>query len=223
MIRVLSSSLTTGSMNPTVKTRRTQEERSSATRDAVIRATIQCLIEEGYAATTTTAIQLRAGVSRGALTHHFPTKTALIASAIRYLMEARTAAMVAQARSIPEDADRVEAGLHLIWSETFENGDLFAATMELWTAARTDDELHATLLEVERELAKRLLGQCAKMFGEEITAKPTFERAFISSLLHLRGAALTNIVRAKGSDATRYLTDAIHVFRCLLDYEESHP
>lgn len=65
--------------------RRTQEERSATTRALLLDATIDCLIEFGYANTTTARVAERAGVSRGAQVHHFTTKTALLAEAIRHL------------------------------------------------------------------------------------------------------------------------------------------
>src|SRR5436190_18849808 len=65
--------------------RRTQAERRATTRTALLDATIDCLVEEGYAGTTTTRIVERAGVSRGAQVHHFPTKAELVAEAVRHL------------------------------------------------------------------------------------------------------------------------------------------
>src|SRR4029450_5698931 len=55
-----------------VARRRTQEERSAATRARLLDATLECLAELGYARTTTTEIAERGGVSRGAQLHHFP-------------------------------------------------------------------------------------------------------------------------------------------------------
>jgi AcrR family transcriptional regulator len=54
--------------------RRSQAERSAATRDALLDATIVCLVEDGYANTTTSRVAERAGVSRGAHLHHFQTR-----------------------------------------------------------------------------------------------------------------------------------------------------
>ena len=50
-------------------------------------ATIDCLVERGWAGTTTTEVAERAGVSRGAQLHHFPTRVALVTSAVRHLAE----------------------------------------------------------------------------------------------------------------------------------------
>ena len=65
--------------------RRSQAERSAATREALLDATIDCLIEEGYASTTTSRVAERAGLSRGAHLHHFQTRNALVAAAVEQL------------------------------------------------------------------------------------------------------------------------------------------
>src|SRR3954464_2789270 len=62
--------------------RRSQAERSATTREALLDATVACLIEDGYAHTTTSRVAERAGVSRGAHLHHFQTRTSLVAAAI---------------------------------------------------------------------------------------------------------------------------------------------
>jgi len=67
------------------KRRQTNEARSARTRGKVLDATIDCLLELGYANTTTTLISERAGVSRGAQLHHFPTKAELVAAAVEHL------------------------------------------------------------------------------------------------------------------------------------------
>src|SRR4030081_3192822 len=59
---------------PAVKRHRTQAERSEHTRELLLDATIDCLVEVGYARTTVHEICLRAGLSRGAQQHHFTTK-----------------------------------------------------------------------------------------------------------------------------------------------------
>lgn len=60
------------------RARRTQEERSASTQGRLIDAAIECLCDLGYADTTTGAVVERAGLSRGALLHHFRTREALM-------------------------------------------------------------------------------------------------------------------------------------------------
>ena len=69
--------------------RRTNGQRSAATQAQVLDAAIDCLVELGYARTTTTEVARRAGVSRGAQTHHFPTKDDLVLAAIDHLLARR--------------------------------------------------------------------------------------------------------------------------------------
>ena len=130
--------------------RRTQAERREATKAALLDATIDCLVEYGYAGTTTTRVVERAGVSRGAQVHHFHTKAELVAEALRHLAQRRLAELREETRRLPTGGDRLAAALDLLWRN--HSGPLFAASLELWVAARTDTELRAQLVPVEREV-----------------------------------------------------------------------
>src|SRR5687768_13990896 len=65
--------------------RRTQQERRDHTQQRLLKATLNCLQEIGYARTTTTEIVRSAGVSQGALFKHYPTKAALMSAAVEHL------------------------------------------------------------------------------------------------------------------------------------------
>ena len=178
--------------------RRTQEQRSASTRQAVLEATIECLVEYGYRGTTTTAIHERAGVSRGALTHQFPSKYDLLAAAISHLADVRAKEMLTSAMKAPRDSDPLDAGLAVLWA-TF-NTDLFQAAIELWVASRTDDDLHATLIAAERQIARHYQEAGAVMFGD-VSLRPGFEQGIAAVVTHMRGAALTGILRRSSKDA----------------------
>ena len=177
--------------------RRTQEERSATTRQVVLDATIGCLIEHGYGGTTTTAIHERAGVSRGALTHQFPSKNELLAAAISHLADVRATEMLESAAKAPQHSDPLETGLRVLWA-TF-NTDLFQAAIELWVASRTDDDLHAALLAAEREIARHYQRAGSAMFGA-IVDRPGFVAGMEAVVIHMRGAALTDILRRSSKD-----------------------
>ena len=65
---------------------RRQQDRSRVTRERLVEAAIECLAEMGYAATSTNAVCERAGLSRGAQLHHFPSKHELLAGAVEHLL-----------------------------------------------------------------------------------------------------------------------------------------
>ncbi len=135
--------------------RRSQAERSATTRDALLDATIACLVEDGYANTTTSRVAERAGVSRGAHLHHFQTRQALLAAAMERLAERRGAELLAAAEDLPEGRERLVQGLDLLWA-SYAN-PLFQAALDLWSHARTDPDLRERLVPVERRLDRQTL------------------------------------------------------------------
>jgi AcrR family transcriptional regulator len=141
------------------------QERSVATRAALLDAAIECLVERGYAATTTIETARRAGVSRGAQLHHFPTKAELLAEAVEHLFDRRRAEFVEAFEAIHPKADRLDAALDLLWS--MFQGPAFVAWTELWVAARTDPELAAKVLDVERRFTDETRTMFAELFPEE--------------------------------------------------------
>jgi len=147
-----------------VKTRRTNQERSATTRAAILDATIEQLAEHGYGRTTTVEVAERAGVSRGALVHHFSTRFDLVLAALEHLCERRLEELEAGIARLSATEDRPSAFVDLMWS-TFE-GPLFTAQLELWMAARADPELFARLYPLERGFGKRLSELCGEALGD---------------------------------------------------------
>ena len=65
--------------------RRTQVERTETTRKKLVDATIAVMRKRGYGGLTTAEVADVAGVSRGALLHHFPTRHDLVVATMRYM------------------------------------------------------------------------------------------------------------------------------------------
>src|SRR6202167_3273300 len=74
-----------GGSSPSFRPRLTQDEKTAETRRRLLDAAIVCLVERGYANTTTSEIAERAGLSRGAQLYHFPKKEELLTSAVEHL------------------------------------------------------------------------------------------------------------------------------------------
>lgn len=146
--------------------RRTQEERSATTRALLLDATIDCLIELGYSATTTTVIAERAGVSRGAQLHHFPTKAELVAAAVEHLAHRLGEELGAELVHLPEGDRRLPAVIDVLWARY--STPLFPAWLELWVAARTDADLRAALGPVERRTRAGLERTLPALFGDAV-------------------------------------------------------
>jgi AcrR family transcriptional regulator len=167
--------------------RRSQAERSAATRDALLDATIACLVENGYANTTTSRVAERAGVSRGAHLHHFQTRQALVAAAMERLAERRGAELLAAAEDLPQGRERLVQGLDLLWA-SYAN-PLFQAALDLWSHARTDADLRERLVPVERRLDRQTLAITRQLFPA-IAEQPDFDRLIELAVSTIRGLAL---------------------------------
>lgn len=179
--------------------RRNQAERSAATREALLDATIVCLVEDGYANTTTARVAERAGVSRGAHLHHFQTRSALVAAAVEHLARRRGAELLAAADALPAGSERVREGLDLLWS-TYA-GPLFLGALDLWAHARTDPDLRERLVAVERALDRQTLELARRLFPAA-AGRPDFERLVEMSVGTIRGLALLDTLHP-GSDRSR--------------------
>jgi AcrR family transcriptional regulator len=142
----------------TTTARRTQPERSAAMRLVLLEATVACLEERGYQGTTTAAVAQRAGVSRGAQVHHFGSQHGLLAAAVQHLAQQRLLAAEQAASQLVEDASRPRRALDLLAGAL--SGPLYAATLELWVAARTDADLRTVLLPVEKKVTSELRRLC---------------------------------------------------------------
>lgn len=126
--------------------RRSQADRTAATRAALLDATLECLVEVGFSGTTTTEVARRAGVSLGALVHHFPAKSDLLAAAVQHVLERRQADFRKAMADADMGADRLSTAIDLLWKQY--DSPTFTAWLELWVAARTDAELRAAALDV---------------------------------------------------------------------------
>src|ERR1700678_4677215 len=67
--------------------RRTQAERTEATRTAILKAAANLIRKRGYARFRTAEVAEEAGLSRGAQLHHFPTKDSLVVATLEYVFE----------------------------------------------------------------------------------------------------------------------------------------
>ncbi len=172
---------------------RTQGQRTADSRSLILDAALDGLVEDGYRRTTTVTIQARAGVSRGRLLHHFPSRDELLIASVQHLLTQRLAETedwVARSPHLhPGGPERIDLATDLLW-ETFRQ-PYFWASMELWTAARTDPELRAALLDAERRLRQAVEKVIDAVYGPVLASHPEFPEARDLLFTSMRGVALT--------------------------------
>jgi AcrR family transcriptional regulator len=167
-----------------------RQQQREQTRRLLLDSAVDCLVEHGYVGTTVQRVQDRAGVSRGAVQHHFASKADLLVAALHHIADVRMESVrEALASAEPgEDATRRMVGA----IRSTMSGPAFTAALELWMIARTDPELREALLPAERSLGRAL----REVFDDAVGTDSADARvAFESLMAALRGLAVTSVLR----------------------------
>lgn len=194
--------------------RRTQAQRSAATRALLLEATIECLADLGYAHTTTGAVARRAGLSRGAQLHHYPTKQELVAHAIEHLFAQRRAAFLDAFEALPPEVDRLEGAIDLLWAQL--SGPSFAAVLELIVAARSERVLRERILPLLERFRATVDEIFLTLFGDTMERGPIFDVAAPFALALLEGLALDRVLGSERDSSARVIETLKHLSRLLL-------
>lgn len=170
-----------------------QQTKSELTRTGILDAAVDCFFEFGYRNTTTENISNKAGVSRGAMLHHFPTRMDLIKATVLHLNRKRLQMFVEQETSVQRGAiySRVEEGIDAYWEQL--NTPIFVVFMELKVAARTDADLASVLLPALDDFQAAWSENTMSLFPD-LALSEAFERASYLTMYLLEGMAMARIV-----------------------------
>lgn len=170
------------------KIRRTQAERSAATRARLIETAIRCLHKFGYAATTTVLVAEEAGISRGAMLHQFAAKVDLMLAVVEFSYQDQ----------LGHYAERLAAGknprrllhelLDVSWEVMREPSSM--AFYEIWLATRSDAELAERFGPVYDRIQKQSLTQMERLMA---AAGISGNRKTIEAFTRLHVAALRGL------------------------------
>jgi len=174
-----------------------QEERTRAMRARLLEATVELLVEKGFSGTTTTLVSERAGVSRGAQLHHFPTKNDLVVAAVTHLTERRGEELEAAARQLPAGKQRTRAVIQML-GDHFA-GPVFTAALELWVAARTDEALLEAVAPLEQVVGRETHKMTVQLLGAD-ELQPGVRELIQATLDLVRGLGLASTL---GDDTRR--------------------
>jgi AcrR family transcriptional regulator len=175
------------------KQRRTQEQRSSTTRSKVIAAAIDCLYRLGYASTTTAAIASAAGVSRGALLHHFPSKDELLIAVSSEVLTNSLQGLSTKLLEIEDPKERLLALPELAWKGILTPD--YMAWLEIWLGTRGDEQLRAQFghaYDVVNKQAAKAMRAMATEAGVKDLARMEHLRMVL--LAALRGLAIEGAI-----------------------------
>ncbi|MBV8693639.1 MAG: TetR/AcrR family transcriptional regulator [Actinobacteria bacterium] len=175
--------------------RRTQADRRAETQRRLLDATVEELSAHGYAGMSTNEVIKRAGVSRGALVHHFPTKAQLAVAALDRWLEDRLVEFEATFAALRPEERTAEVAIDVLW-EMF-SGPSFAAWLELTVAARTDGDLWTRLTVVNDRFNEGVAATVRRTFGiDEATPSDGPDPIVFFAFNVLSGAALGQVLAA---------------------------
>jgi len=191
-----------------------QAEKSALTRQSILDATIQCIIDYGYARTTTSMIAEQAIVSRGAMTHHFPSRSDVLKATIEYLHERRLAEYTTLMEGLDAPVEvmtreKIALAVDLAWK--FVNLPSSLAYQEILMASRTDAELKRVLEPLEKEFEESFL-EVAQHAFPRWAGHEEIEMVHDAALFMLTGMMLSHM-KSRRKLRTRhileFLTDSV--------------
>ncbi|MFF8836218.1 TetR/AcrR family transcriptional regulator [Streptomyces sp. NPDC015130] len=165
--------------------RNPKQDRSRATRQRLLEAAVACLAERGWAGSTVAVVAERAGVSRGAAQHHFPTREDLFTAAVEYVAEERSQALRTLRTDNREQA--VEALVDLF------TGPLFRAALHLWVAASDEAQLRDRVTELEARVGRECHRIAVEVLGAD-ESRPGVRETVQGLLDMARGLGLATLL-----------------------------
>ena len=168
-------------------------------RKKLLDATIESLAEIGYFQTSTVVVTERAGVSRGAMLHHFPSKAELMMAASEHIVELRRDLHAARLGKLKTEREKFLHLIDVLW-EAFQTPSGIAR-VEIMLGARSDPEIGPRFRELNDKLEERhkeRVWQLTRMLGIKDKKKV---RAFVQLYAAaLRGLAVDSLSPGSRTD-----------------------
>ncbi|MEY9871170.1 AcrR family transcriptional regulator [Streptacidiphilus sp. MAP12-33] len=176
----------------TASARAPKQDRSRATRRRLLEAAVDCLAEVGWSGSTVAVVAERAGVSRGAAQHHFPTREDLFTAAVEHVAVQRRAELDARAAALPASGPRRHEAVVRMLVGLYTT-PLFRAALQLWVAVSTDDQLRPRVLELESRIGRETHKTAVALLGADET-RPGVRETVQATLDMARGLGLADVL-----------------------------
>ena len=172
-------------------TREPQQDRSRATRARLLEAAITCLAELGWTASTVAVVAERAGVSRGAAQHHFPTREALFTAALEHVSQVRADELRHELGQLPGGRPDTATVVELVFG--LFTGTMFRAALMLWVAAAAEPQLRQQIVPLETRIGREIHRIVVELLGVD-EAVPGVRETVQATLDLARGLGLANLL-----------------------------
>lgn len=194
--------------------RRTQDERSATTIKKISEATIDLIAEVGFVNMTTTMVAKRAGTSRGAILHHFKSKSDLVKHATGAMWAQVTAASrEMRERDLRSDLDP-DALVDAVWTGLMSD-TYVSVTIDMMTAARGDEDLSTHVDMWMRRMFASYRKTAKQVFAASGLSEAESETLILLITSTLRGLRVAQMIEAEADDsrvARAMLADLVRAY-----------
>jgi len=171
--------------------RRTQADRSQATRHQLIKATIEVVRERAFHGASVFEVAKSAGVTPGAFQHHFGSKAELMMEVVAAILQGdEEGGLQWPAASLPLP-ERAQAMIQGLWRAVYEP-DRFIVAWQVYFGCATDPDLRQRILNQRVDTTARLVQRFLEAFPE-LAARPDAEAQVHLILSSLRGLGMTRL------------------------------
>jgi AcrR family transcriptional regulator len=187
-----------------------QQDRGWVTRSRLLESAVTCLAELGWSGATVSVVAARAGVSRGATQHYFPTREDLFTAAIDHMADVRLAEILREAARLPVGEHRTRDVVRLLVG--LYTGPLFRAALQVWAAAAVSSQLRDLVLVLEARLGREAHTVAIGLLGAD-ECRPGVHEAVQATLDLARGLGLADTL----ADDSRRRDRIISQWAAMLD------
>jgi AcrR family transcriptional regulator len=189
-------------------TREPKQDRSRATRLRLLEAAVASLAEIGYPASTVAVVAERAGVSRGAAQHHFPTREDLFTAALAHMTHVRAAELRRELSELPGRRPSTAEIVDLTFA--LFSGQLFRAALTLWVAAAAEPSLREQIVGLEARIGREIHRVVVDLLEVDETV-PGARETVQATLDLARGLGLANLLTDDSRRRGRIAAQWAHV------------
>ena len=182
-----------------------QSHKSSLTRDRIVIATLEAIVQFGYESTTMVKIAKLASVSQGSMQYHFPAKIDAIKAAISYLLAKRLNDHQQDLETRPDESDAMGYSIEVYWRHLNEGH--YVAYQDLVIAARTHPELAEVLKPAYQRFIKTWRQDAQKLVPEWEGKKDMFELICDIGQYQMEGLAYGRLNGQISEEQTRRVLD----------------
>ncbi|SEM40254.1 transcriptional regulator, TetR family [Roseovarius azorensis] len=193
--------------------RRTQDERSAATIENLCHATVSLIAEVGYANLTTTMIAQRADASRGAILHHFETRTDLVKRATGGMWASVVEASTAIRAEHRKEGLKPDVFIQRAWTGLMTD-TYVSVTIDMMTASRGDPDLKQHVEGWMRRMFASYRCTAREVFGTAGLSADEAETLMLVVTSSLRGLRVGQMIEPdpqKARSALALLSDLIRL------------